>query len=353
MNAKIACLLACALGTAAAPALALAAQTPAAASRSAYKAPRNAFGQPDFGGVWSNTMATRMERPANFGDRLVFTPAEVKALEDEREKMRKSGDEPTPQEATITDLVKTCNIPGVPPGGPDCGVNTAFIDAGERVARVNGEPRTSLITFPANGRIPYQQGKNVSRNAWGPGVADHPEQRSLADRCIVGQNTFMGAVMTPSLYNNTYVIQQSPDTVVIVLEMSHEPRIIRLNGKHDGLPKWYGDTIGHFEGDTLVTETTNYHPEQLNRNSPKLTVTERYTRVGKGRLLYQFRVEDPDTYTQPWGGEYEFHTSSGQQYEYACHEGNYGMIGILEGARADEKAGVARDTATAAPAAGQ
>lgn len=325
----------------------------AAAAPAAYKAPRNAFGQPDFEGTWSNTMLTRMERPPQYGDRLVLTRDEVAALEGERVQMRESGNEPTPTNATITDLVKKCNIPGVPSGGPDCGVNTAFIDAGEQVARVNGQPRSSLITFPANGRIPYKPGKGGRGNGWGAGMADNPENRSLADRCIVGQNTFMGAVMTPSLYNNTYVIQQSPTAVVIVLEMSHEPRIIRLNAQHGKAPRWYGDTIGHFEGDTLVAETTNYHPEQLVRNSPQLKVTERFTRVGPGRILYQFKVEDPETYTEPWGGEYEFHTSPGPQYEYACHEGNYGLVGILQGARADEKAGVRRDTASSASEQGE
>ena len=110
--------------------------------------------------------------------------------------------------------------------------------------------------------------------------ADNPEDRSLADRCIVGQNTYQGMVITPTLYNNTFVIQQSKDAAVIVLEMSHEPRVVRLNAKHDGVPRWYGDSIGHYEGDTLVIETTNFHPEQIeHRNSPQLKVTERLTRV--------------------------------------------------------------------------
>ncbi len=340
MNSKVACLVACALASTGLPTIAAAQQgAPASSSSSssAYKAPRNAFGQPDFSGTWSNTMTTRLERPASFGDRLVMTPQEVAAVEGERVALKADGSKPTAQNATITDLVKKCNIPGVRSGGPDCGVPTAFIDAGDLVGRVNGEPRSSLITFPANGRIPFKPGKQPVR---GPGKADNPEDRTLPDRCIVGENTYQGMVMIPTLYNNTYVIQQGRDAAVIVLEMSHEPRIIRLNDKHDPTPKWYGDTIGHYEGDTLVAETANYEPEQIaGHNSPQLKVTERFTRVGKDRLLYQFKVEDPETYTQPWGGEYEFHASTGAQYEYACHEGNYGLVGILEGARADEKAG--------------
>jgi hypothetical protein len=350
MNGTIACLIACALASTALPTIA-AAQDTTAHTNGTYKAPRNAYGQPDFTGTWSNTTMTRMERAASYNGRLVLTPQEVAALEGERAKAKVDGAKPTAQNATITDLVKKCDIPGVPNGGPDCGVNLAWIDAGERVARVNGEPRTSLITFPADGRIPYKPGKDPRGSFWGAGHADNPEDRGLADRCIIGENVTSGSVMSPSLYNNTYVIQQGKDAAVIVLEMSHEPRIVRLNAKHSNTPKWYGDSIGHYEGDTLVVETTNFHPEQLTRNSPQLKMTERFTRTGKDRLLYQFKVEDPETYSQAWGGEYEFHPSDGPQYEYACHEGNYGLKDILEGARADEKAGKPRETASATPAA--
>ena len=337
MNAKIVCLLACALGSAAAPTVSAAAAERPAAARPAYQAPHNAFGQPDFTGVWSNTMTTRMERPANLGDRLVFTPAEVKAIEQEREAMRKSGDEPTPQEATITDLVKTCNIPGVPAGGPDCGVNTAFIDAGERVGRVNGQPRTSLITFPANGNIPFKPGKGLRPNFWEEGNRDNPENRGLTDRCLVGNNISTGAIMGPTLYNNNFLFQQSDNTVAIVIEMSHDARMVRLNVRHDTQPKWLGDSVGHWEGDTLVVDTINFHPEQLAFNSPQLHLIERFTRVGAERMLYQFRVEDPEVYSQPWGGEMELRPTKGLQYEYACHEGNHALSGILAGARAEEQ----------------
>lgn len=349
MSARIAWFVACVLASTALPAGA-ATRHAAAPSTGAYKAPRNGFDQPDFTGTWSNTTLTRMERPTSFNGRLVPTPEEIASLEGERAKAKVEAAKPTAQEATITDLVKKCDIPGVPNGGPDCGVNLAWIDAGERVARVNGEPRSSLITFPTDGRIPYKPGKSGRGSAWGAGHADNPEDRSLADRCIVGENVTSGSVMSPSLYNNTYLIQQGPDAVVIVLEMSHEPRIVRLNAEHSATPKWYGDSIGHYEGDTLVVETTNFHPEQLTRNSAKLKMTERFTRTGKDRLLYQFKVEDPETYTQPWGGEYEFHASDAPQYEYACHEGNYGLVGILQGARADEKAGRPRETASTASA---
>ena len=342
MNAKSACLMICAAAALGAPSLAAAQQNNAGVYYPpGYKVPRNGLGQPDFSGTWTNVMTTRLERPKEFGDRLVMTREEVAAVEGDRAAKKADGARPTAQDATITDLVKTCNIPGVRSGGPDCGVPTAFIDAGDNVGRVHGEARASLITFPADGHIPFRPEKRPVR---GVGKADNPEDRTLPDRCIVGENTWQGMVMMPTLYNNTYVIQEGKDAVVVVLEMSHEPRIIRLNAQHSPYPNWYGDTIGHWEGDTLVAETTNYHPEELgDHNSSQVKITERFTRVGPDRLLYQFRVEDPVYYTQPWGGEYEFSSSKGMQYEYACHEGNYGLVGILQGARADERAGKKTD----------
>ncbi len=132
------------------------------------------------------------------------------------------------------------------------------------------------------------------------------------------------------------MFQQSKDTVVFVAEMSHEPRIVRIGAKHDTIPRWLGDSVGHWEGDTLVVDTINFHPHQLVANSDRMHLVERFTRVAADGILYQFRVEDPGAYTQPWGGEYILHTSKGPQYEYACHEGNYAMEGILAGARQAE-----------------
>ncbi len=151
-----------------------------------------------------------------------------------------------------------------------------------------------------------------------------------------------GALLNPTLYNNNYLIQQGKDSVAIVIEMAHDVRNIHLNGKHDGVPKWFGDSIGHWEGDTLVVDTVDFNPAQLTRNTKQLHIVERFTRVAKDRLLYQFRVEDPGLYSEAWGGEYEFVAESERQYEYACHEGNYGLLGILEGARADDKLGKKR-----------
>jgi len=340
MNLRIVCLAACALAPA------VLASVPAQAAGQVYKAPRNGFNQPDLGGTWSNTSITPLERPAAFGTRKTLTPEEVATAEGTRAKLLADGAKPTDPNATTEEVNQKCDLPGFP-ATADCAYNVGWTDAGEHVMRVHGEPRTSLVTFPDNGRIPYLPGK-APRFAFGEGKADNPEDRILPERCLVSQNVWVGALMAPTLYNNTYVLQQSRDTVAIIIEMAHDARIIRLNAQHGPTPRWFGDSVGHWEGDTLVVDTINFHPEQLSNNSDKLHMVERFTRVGPDRLLYQFRVEDPGAYKEPWGGEYEFRASAQPQYEYACHEGNHGLQGILAGARADEKAGKVRGNSASA-----
>ena len=149
-------------------------------------------------------------------------------------------------------------------------------------------------------------------------------------------------MLANGFYNNDYQIVQTKDSVAIDVEMVHDVRVIRLNSVHrtDGARPWMGDSIGHWEGDTLVVETTNIpRPRPITAPGRTLTVTERFTRLAKDRLLYQFTINDPTRWDQPWGGEYEFHPLKGQLYEYACHEGNYALRNILAGARAEEKKG--------------
>jgi hypothetical protein len=146
-------------------------------------------------------------------------------------------------------------------------------------------------------------------------------------------------VLRPTLYNNNYRFVQGRDHVAIQVEMSHDTKIVRIGGKHrnDGVRPWMGDSIGWYEGDTLVVETINFHPQQeFYGASDDVKVTERFTRVADNRLLYQFTIEDPKVWEKPWGGEYEFWASEGI-YEYACHEGNYGMHGILAGGREEDR----------------
>jgi len=343
-------LMACALASTGLSAAA-AATAHAAPAASAYKSPRNSFGQPDLSGSWSNETATRMERPAEFGERLVLTPAEVAKLEGARAESvaaaRAQGEAGKPEASRAY-----CEKPENTFAG-GCAYNQTFYDGQTSVMRVGGQPRTSLVTFPANGRIPRRADFTRRPDGYGMGKRDNVEDRPLPDRCLVSQNISNGALLNPTIYNNTYVFQQNRDVVAIVVEMSHDVRNIRLNAQHDNIPRWFGDSVGHWEGDTLVVDTINFHPQQLIFNSDKLHLIERFTRVGPDRLLYQFRVEDPGVYSAPWGGEYEFNTSSKPQYEYACHEGNYALRGILAGARAEEREGKASSTATAAVEGGE
>jgi len=322
-----------------------------AAAQQAYKAPRLADGRPDLTGAWTNASLTRLERAATMGERRFLTEDEVKTLEGTNLANMQKGNQPTADNATVHDINDSCATGGGGNGaGVSCAYNTGWIDPGSTVMRVGGKPVTSFVTFPANGRVPATKpGAVLARGGGGgegsavgatPGQNDNPETRTLADRCLTSFGNSAGPVMLPLLYNNNYQIVQSKEAVVIVVEMVHDARIIRLNEKHrtDGIRQWYGDSIGWYEGDTLVIETTGYHPRQNFRgSSANLKVTERLKRVAKDRLLYQFKVEDPTVWDAAWGGEYEFSNSPGGVFEYACHEGNYAMEGILAGARNDER----------------
>jgi hypothetical protein len=183
------------------------------------------------------------------------------------------------------------------------------------------------------------------------GEFDHPEMRPLADRCMLSFGANAGPPMLPNyFYNNNYTIVQTRDHVMILSEMVHDVRIIRLNDtRHTPatVKKWFGDSIGHWEGDTLVVETTNIHPTQLEQTgilwpyrgaSEHLKVTERFTRTGPDTIVYRFTMEDPETYTAPVTGELPFNRIDEMVYEYACHEGNYAMTNILSGERKKEAA---------------
>jgi len=210
--------------------------------------------------------------------------------------------------------------------------------------RVHGEPRTSLITT-ANGLPPARKGGAAAGGGFrgGLGSFDNPEQRSMGERCILSFGRNAGPPMFPNgFYNNNYQLLQTPDAVLIEVEMVHDYRVVRLNAKHrtDNVRPYMGDSIGWWDGDTLVVETTNIpQAQQFMGSWQTLKVTERFTRVGKTRLHYAFTVEDPKFWDQPWGGEYEFSPmQNGVIYEYACHEGNYALPGMLAGARQQEAA---------------
>ncbi|HEY8615323.1 hypothetical protein [Phenylobacterium sp.] len=333
---------------AAALALALASPTLAEAPRPApngYQPPRAADGRPDLQGTWTNASLTRLERSARFGEALILTEARAAEWEGRNKALLELGARPTDPNAQVKDLPADCSDGR----GRDCNYNSAWTDPGATVMRVGGKPRSGFITSTADGKVPplTAEGRRRLQAAMAVRASgrmnDNPETRSLGERCLLSFGYSAGPVMQPLLYNNVYEIVQTKDHVAIVVEMVHDVRVVRLDGQRQPpqIRPWMGDSVGHWDGDTLVVETTGYHPAQTFRGaSANLKVTERFTRVAADRLHYGFWVEDPTTFTQPWGGEYEFARSSGPLYEYACHEGNYGLANILAGAREEERTGV-------------
>jgi hypothetical protein len=338
---------------------AAAADAPAAkAGKTApFKVPRNAFGQPDLSGYWSNATLTPMARRAEHRDRLVLTEDEAKVLEANAEQEVEEGNEPTdpdaPAEHRATPTVVRPEFAAA--GGDVGGYNRGWLDPGNHVMRVGGQPRSSLLTTPNGLPPPRKAGAPAPpRFGGGMGAFESYETRSLGERCILSFGRNSGPPMFPNgFYNNNYQVLQTADTVVIQVEMIHDTRIVRLNAQHrtDGVRPYMGDSVGRWEGDTLVVETVNIPQTQQFMGSWKdLKVTERFTRVGKHRLHYAFQVEDPTVWDKPWGGEYEFSPLEGVIYEYACHEGNYALPGILAGARVEEAEKAAAAAAAKPPA---
>jgi hypothetical protein len=338
--------------------LALPVSLQAASTQAAYKAPRTSFGQPDLGEYWTNATLTPESRPMSFGDRAVYTPAEVAKLEQAVVDEVKVGNAKTDPNAPAPSVGGDKLPAGTRPefaaaGGAVGGYNYGWLDPGSTVMRVHGEPRTSLITTPTGRAPPFKAGASFGGGGRGGfGNFDNPESRSVGERCIMGFGRNAGPPMFANgFYNNDYQFIQSRDTIAINVEMVHDVRVVRLNGVHrtDGARPWMGDSIGHWDGDTLVVETTNIPQAEAYHGAWKeLKVTERFTRTAKDRLLYQFTVDDPTMWDKPWGGEYEFAPLKGIIYEYACHEGNYALADMLAGARAEEATAAAK--AAAAPA---
>jgi hypothetical protein len=363
-----------ALGTALAAAdLALAAEpapaakAPAAAVDSSipppgWKRPRNAMGQPDLSGDWTNATMTPLTRNKRLSDKAVMGADEARAIEKAWTTALADADKPTDPNASTesvqAEFGKSKLLEFRPDfalaGGDVGGYNTFWIDPGTHILEIDGQYRTSILTTPNGQAPPRKPGAPKERGfADFRDIYDSYETRSLGERCIMGFGRNAGPPMLSNgYYNNGYQIIQTPDAVVIGVELIHETRVVRLNGQHrtDGVRPWMGDSIGRYEGDTLIVETTNI-PEQQDffgswRN---LKVTEWFTRVSPTRILYRFQVEDPDTWAQPWGGEYTF-SPYGRVYEYACHEGNYALPGILAGARQREKEAGQAASKPAAPA---
>jgi hypothetical protein len=299
------------------------------ASAESYKVPRLADGSPNLQGFWSNATATPFERSSEHGNRRAFTEQEAAAIRDEALARVAADAVPTDPNAPPPEAK------ALPPVG---NYNLFWTDRGSNVTYIDGEYRTSMIIDPPNGRIPPRL-PSADREDRIPRTNDGPEGRGLGERCLLSFGSSSGPPMLPTMYNSYYQIVQAPGYVLILVEMVHDARIIRIgkNLEHDPRAKWMGDSIGHWEGDTLVVKTTNFRPEQSFRGtSPNAVITERFTRVADDKIVYRFTVDDPEVFATPFTGENTFKTSNEPIYEYACHEGNYGLEGILQGARLEE-----------------
>jgi hypothetical protein len=300
----------------------------------AAQAQTTPWGDPDLQGRWSNATLTPLQRPAELADKEFFTPEEARAHV-------ASILNPAVDEDERIEAEREAGNPG--------SYNDAWMDRGNNIVPTL---RTSLIVDPPTGRMPpfTAEGQrmyeaNLEYGAMHP--ADTPADRFLTERCIV----FGGgaAPMFPEPYNNNYYIVQTPDYVTIMAELNHEVRIIPLDGRAhfpDDVTQWVGDSRGHWEGDTLVVETRNQKPnrhfygvQMLNSAmSEEFRVIERFTRTGPDQIRYQATVHDPVVFTAPWTVEIFMHPQEGPLVEFACHEGNYGMMGILSAARQEERA---------------
>jgi hypothetical protein len=312
---------------------------------------------PDLTGTWTNASLTGLQRPAN-ATSLVVDEAEARRIAQGTSLAGIPADDPDfNRNATYSDP----NAGPPPKGSQDFGLkgyDAFWVAPGEMLAKVKGEYRTSYIVDPPSGRIPYtpaaqailqERQKGAVRYLTGIGGNAGPEDTNLAERCLIGFGQTGGPGMLSVLYNNTHEIVQTPDHVVIVVEMNHDARVIplfdtaaeaRANHRPKAMPMWLGDSVGWYEDGALVIETRNVHPQQRVAGafpmSEKTVVTERLSRVSDKEIFYQFTVEDPELYTRPWTAELSFHPAPGRQFEYACHEGNYSMPGMLAGERLKE-----------------
>jgi hypothetical protein len=276
-----------------------------------------------------------MERPAAFAGKAALSDAEATAYEK------------NDLEASNIDKKEGSTLLRYTGDTETGGYNNLFIDRGSELARVDGVKRTSLIIDPADGRVPPVT-EQVRQARAGRGFVNRYDSvldRPLAERCIIGFGSTSGPPMLPALYNSNYQIVQTKDYVMILVEMVHDVRVIRMNGTHKpaSVPQWLGDSIGHWEGDTLVVDTTNFTKQTRFRGSSEnLHVIERFQRVDAGTILYRATIDDPATFTSQWTMEYPFVATQGPVYEYACHEGNYAMPDILGGARKQEAEAAAK-----------
>ena len=322
-----------------------------APSPTAGMLPRLPDGHPDLQGTYDIATLTPLERQA--GTPLVMTKEEAAKLE-----------------KLTTDRIQRAALPSkgdrnAPPAGGDGsvgaagnvgGYNNFWIDSGTEYMIIDGQKRMSILVDPPDGRVPAVTPQARQRLAArlarptsdaqendpgfeGTGAYDDPERRPLGERCLLGFGSTSGPPALPVLYNNLHQIVQTHDTVMILNEMDHDARIVRVGGQHvpPNVRKWLGDSIGRWEGDTLVVDTTNFTDKTRFRGSSEnLHVTERFSRLDAKTVRYQFTIDDPSTWVRSWSGEEAWPATSDLMYEYACHEGNYALGDILRGARLKE-----------------
>lgn len=294
-----------------------------------YVVPRTQYGQPDLQGIWSNAVVTPLQRPEEFGDKAFLTDEEAEEYERRQVAARNRDNRSADRGLDVRNAY-----------------NDFWWDSGENVVVTR---RTSLIIDPPNGRIPERTPAALRRLAAEPDTRNPdtymqhtggPEDLDLMTRCI--RINSAGPPMLPSAYNNNYQIVQNEDHVLIINEMVHETRVIPLDGRPPLpalMPQWLGTSRGRWEGDTLVVETTNFMEEATFYGSgPNMHLVERFTRVADNVLLYEFTVDDPESFAAPWTAQIPSVKTEGLMYEYACHEGNRGLERILRGARARERA---------------
>lgn len=310
-----------------------------------YAVPKTEYGQPDLQGVWNFSSNTPMQRPERFGEQEFLTQEQIQAAIVRQQDAAAAADARAAQLVVDPDAPAATNNPG--------GYNDFWVES----AGIGDTVRTSHIVYPPNGRVPAAvEGAPRQFGGLGPdipgtrpvrfvvgGIAkDGPEDRGLSERCIVGFNS--GPPFTPSLYNNNVQIFQSKDTAVILTEMIHDARIVSLVDKpelSEDITLWSGDSRGWYEGDSLVVETKNFNGLRQTFSSTgandDMVLTERFTRVGFDTVNYEFTIDDPSTFTDKITAIVPMTKVGGQLYEYACHEGNYGMFNIIRGKRVEER----------------
>jgi hypothetical protein len=334
--------------------LAMVVMAAAISGQGKYSPSRLADGHPDLQGTYDLATLTPLERPS--GTKAVLTAKEADEAEAKIAAQTEAGRRSISADRTA------------PPKGGDGsvgaaggvgGYNNFWLDPGSSYTIVNGERRTSLVIDPPDGRVPAftpeARQRTLSRLLSRPtsdatesrdpglepaGSYDDPERRPLGERCLLGFGSTSGPPALPNyFYNNLHQIVQTRDAVMILTEMVHDARIVRMNAQHlpSNIRRWMGDSVGHWEGDTLVIDTTNFNDKTRFRGATEnLHVVERLSRMDDHTLVYKFTVDDPNTWDKPWTGEYTWPLTTKPIYEYACHEGNYALSDILRGARLQE-----------------